>query len=73
MSPDKYEHLLAECDITSRQYSILKNAVIVTQQNGGTHKVVEIVCNKDEAAKLIGVTSQLYPDAISALSHFRSR
>jgi len=66
-SPGHYELFVAECDIRSREYSILKNAVVLKDQNSDEKRVIEILCDKEEAERLLDAAGRLYPKAIPAI------
>jgi hypothetical protein len=68
MSPEQYDLFVAECDITSPEYAILKNAVISHDGNSGSdRRTIEILCDKEDAFKLLETASRLYPDAVPAI------
>jgi hypothetical protein len=69
ITPERYELFLAECDITSREYTILKNGVISRDQSDGRdRRVIEILCDEDEATQLLDAAARLYPDAAPAIA-----
>ena len=59
MSPEQYELFVAECDIKSPEYSILKNA-IVSREDG---RAINLLCDENEAIQLLQAARQVYPDA----------
>ena len=70
MSSEDYELFVAECDITSREYTILKNSIVPSDQSdGGERKTIEILCDKDEAALLLEAAIRLYPKAAPAIAN----
>lgn len=67
MPVEHYDLLLAECDIASREYSILKNGLVLRTDNSGEKRVIEILCDKEEAEKLLDAASRLYPKAVPVI------
>jgi hypothetical protein len=69
MSQEHYDLFVAECDITSREYSILKNSIVVrNQETGEERRTIEILCDKEEADQLLDTATRLYPDAVPDIS-----
>lgn len=68
ISPERYDGFVAKCGIESREYSILKNGVVVRDQKSGEQRVIGILCDKVEAARLLYAASQLYPEAVPAIT-----
>jgi hypothetical protein len=66
MSPENYELFVAECDITSRDYMVLKNGV-VAREGTDTGRVVRILCDQDEAVGLLEIATRRYPEAVPAV------
>jgi hypothetical protein len=64
MIPEHYDAFVAKCDIASREYAILKNGVVVRNQKIGEQRVIGILCDKVEAARLLYAATLLYPEAI---------
>lgn len=64
MPPERYDPFVAKCDITSREYSILKNSLVFREQNGGEKRVIELVCETDEALTLLYAANRLCPEAV---------
>lgn len=68
MSPEDYDLFVAECDIKSPDYSILKNGVVAHDpQAGCDQRVIQILCNHEEAAQLLDAARRLYPKAMPAI------
>ena len=68
ISPEQYDLLVAECDIKSREYTILKNGVVARNiRDGVSRRIVEILCDEDEATELLKAARQFYPDAVPAI------
>jgi hypothetical protein len=69
MSPEHYDPFLIGCDIISPEYSILKNAVVVHDgQTGDDRRTIEILCDEEEAFKLLETASRLYPDVVPTIA-----
>lgn len=66
MSPEHYDLFVAECDITSREYSILKNGVVAREPKEDK-PVIEILCDKDEVDRLLDAAKRRYPEALPAI------
>jgi hypothetical protein len=65
MSQEHYDLFVAECDITSREYTILKNGIVTRdQQTGADRRTIEILCDREEADQLLDTATRLYPDAV---------
>jgi len=69
MSPEQYELFVAECDITSPEYSILKNAIVPRDGNPGYDgRAINLLCDKDEATQLLQAAERLYPNAAAPIA-----
>ncbi|MEX0805814.1 MAG: hypothetical protein WD688_21225 [Candidatus Binatia bacterium] len=68
MSPEHYELFVAECDITSREYSILKNSLVARDPAEPDRRTIKILCDKEEALQLLDAAKRLYPNAAPAIS-----
>lgn len=69
MSPEQYELFVAECDIKSPEYSILKNAIVLRDGDpayGG--RAISLLCDTDEATQLLQAARRLYPDAAASIA-----
>jgi hypothetical protein len=65
---DHYDRLLEKADISSREYEILKNGLIVHRPKGDHfERVVEISCGMEDTKKLLEVANRIYPDAVAAI------
>ena len=64
MNFSRYYRLLARCEMSSREYAIMKNSVLNHDREQG-HDVgmVTIVCEVGEAKMLLNHASRFYPDA----------
>jgi hypothetical protein len=68
MEPEHYDLFVAECDIKSREYSVLKNAVVAQDPNAGeSQRSIEILCDQEEARQLLDAASRVYPEAVPAI------
>jgi hypothetical protein len=56
-----YDGFVTKCDQSSREYTILKNGLVVRQENPGN--TVVVLCEMIEAQKLLILASKTYPDA----------
>ena len=69
ISLDHYDRFLEKCDASSREYEILKNALIVSHRKDGHYeRIIEIACEVAEAQMLLDIARRLYPDAVSAIA-----
>jgi hypothetical protein len=70
MFPEDYDLLVAECDITSREYTILKNGILTSDQSEDYEReTIEILCEKGEADLLLDAANRLYPQAAPAIAN----
>jgi hypothetical protein len=68
MPRDHYDLLAAECDITSREYSILKNNIVASGPEAGPdRRAIEILCDREEADLLLAAARRLFPAAAPAI------
>jgi hypothetical protein len=64
ISPKHYDPFLKECQINSREYAILKNTLVASSSNDGQEqRIIEILCDEDEATHLLDAANRLYPEA----------
>ena len=67
--PEHYDPFVAKCDLTTPEYSILKNAVIAHHgKPGADQRAIEIVCDKEQALNLLDTARRLYPDVLPAIA-----
>ena len=53
---EHYELFVAACDTTSREYTILKNAIILLSPGTNPNqRIVQFMCDEDEAHKLLRI------------------
>jgi len=69
MPPEHYDPFLARCDITSREYSILKNSPVIIEQSSDEKRVIEIRCEQDEALMLLYAAARHYPKALPIIKN----
>jgi len=68
MSLDHYDRFLEKCDMSSREYEILKNGLTESHRKDGHYeRIIEIACEVPEAQMLLAIARRLYPDAVSAI------
>jgi hypothetical protein len=67
MPPEHYDPLVGKCDSESPEYSTLINGMVVRHPDTGEKRVIEILCDKEEAVRLLDTASRLYPEAVPAL------
>ena len=69
MSPEHYEGFLDRCDVSSAEYSVLKNGVIALDQADGRHqRTIKILCDEETAVLLFDSATRLYPKAVAAIA-----
>jgi len=69
MHPEHYDPFLARCDLTSREYSILKNSPVFREQNGDEKRVIELLCEQDEALTLLYAATRHCPEAVPVIKN----
>ena len=67
LPPEHYDLFVAACEITSPEYTILKNNIAARHQNSDEQPTVEILCDMDEAKLLLETARRLYPEAVPFL------
>jgi hypothetical protein len=68
MRPEQYDLLVAECDITSPEYSVLKNGIVARDYpSGNGQRLITILCDEGEAMQLLNVAQHRYPDAAPSI------
>ena len=63
LPPEHYDLFVAACDITSPEYTVLKNNIVATEQSSEEPPTVDILCDFDEAKLLLETAKRVYPDA----------
>jgi hypothetical protein len=61
---EHYDLFVAGCEITSPEYTILKNNIVARHQNSDEQPTVEIMCDMEEAKLLLETARRLYPEAV---------
>lgn len=67
MFAERYDGFVARCDIASREYAILKDGVVIRDHTNDEQRVIGILCDKVEAARLLYAATLLYPEATPAI------
>jgi hypothetical protein len=69
MPRESYDLFVAELDITSREYSILKNNIVARDPKTGLdRRTLEILCDPEEAELLLAAANRLYPAAAPVIA-----
>jgi hypothetical protein len=68
MFAERYDGFVARCDIASREYAILKDGVIIRDHTSDEQRVIGILCDEADAARLRLVASLVYPEAVLAIT-----
>jgi hypothetical protein len=58
-----YDGFVDKCDQASREYAILKNALLIRRERE-QDRVAEICCTLEDADKLIVLAAEIHPDAV---------
>jgi len=65
---ERYEQLRDKCDPSSPELELLINACIDTRPKGKhIERIVQILCEKEQAIALLNLATRLCPDAIPAI------
>ena len=64
LPPEHYDLFVAACEITSLEYTILKNNIVARYQSSEEPPMIEIICDMDEAKLLLETARRLYPEAV---------
>jgi hypothetical protein len=68
IASEHYHPFLKECEISSREYVILKNVLFASSSNNGHgRRTIEILCDDDEAVHLLDAAVTLYPEAAQSI------
>jgi hypothetical protein len=74
MPREHYDIFAAELDITSREYSILKNNIAVGgPETGPARTTLEIICDDDEAELLLHAATRAFPAALPEIKEAINR
>jgi hypothetical protein len=64
LPPEHYDLFVAACEITSPEYTILKNNIVARDQSSDEPPMVEILCHMAEAKLLLEAARRVYPEAV---------
>jgi hypothetical protein len=64
LPPEHYDLFVAACEITSAEYTILKNNIVARDQKTEEPPMVEILCHLDEAMLLLEAARRVYAEAV---------
>jgi len=64
LPPEHYDLFVAACEITSPEYTILKNNMVARRQGSDEPPTVEIMCDMDEARLLLETAKGVYPEVV---------
>ena len=64
LSREDYDKFLASCDTSSWEHSILMNTIVPGQDE----PTIAIVCEKEEAVRLVHAAMHVYPPALTPVS-----
>ena len=67
LPPEHYDLFVAACEITSPEYTILKNNIVARHQSSEEPPMIEIMCDMEEAKLLLETARRLYPEAVPFL------
>jgi len=69
MTPEQYDGLLVHCGRSSPEYAILKNGLVIHQEDEGRdRRMISIMCEIAEAATLYTVATTLNPAIAIAIA-----
>jgi len=69
MSLPVYDAFIEKCDPASREYSILKNGVILRSSDGDhPARTMKILCTMEDADKLLFSASGVCPEAVEDIA-----
>jgi hypothetical protein len=69
LSREDYDKFLASCDTSSWEHSILMNTIVPGQDE----PTIAIVCEKEEAVRLVHAALRFYPPALTPISEALGR
>ena len=64
LPPEHYDLFVGALEITSAQYTILKNNLVARQQTSQEPPIVQVLCDLDEAKLLLEAAKRVYSDAM---------
>ena len=66
---EHYQLFIAACDTTSREYTILKNAIILLSSGiNPNQRIVQFMCDEDEAHKLLRIAGLVCHEVTGPIS-----
>jgi desulfoferrodoxin (superoxide reductase-like protein) len=66
---DRHDSFLERCPAGSREYEILKNAVVTHgQEDGHFIRTIHLLCKPKEVQMLLDFAVRFYPDAVSDIA-----
>jgi hypothetical protein len=70
MTPEQYDDgLLVQCGASSPEYAILKNGLVIHQEDEGrSHRMIAITCEIAEAAQLYAAATRFNPTIVTAIA-----
>jgi len=68
MFAERYDGFVARCDVASREYSILKDGVVIRDHTSEEERVIGILCDEVDAKRLLYVATLVYPEAVLAIT-----
>jgi hypothetical protein len=68
ISAEHYDALLANCDPSCLEYATLKNGTSIHyRKNGHELRIIEILCEVEQADAIFGLATKNCPDALPAI------
>ena len=67
MPLEHYDPFVAKCGSDSGEYSTLLNGMVVRHADTGEKQLIEILCDKREAIRLLDAADRLYPKAVPSI------
>jgi hypothetical protein len=64
---ESYLLCMTRCGIKSAEYITLKNGIV--SRDAGGHEVVEILCDRERAKKILETIAELCPEALPKIQH----
>ena len=70
MSLEHYNGLLAKCAVSEREYATMKNGIVMPDSGDAQSRKVAILCESDQAKRILDLVSQLCPEAAPDIKEF---
>lgn len=68
MPVEHYDLFTAELPINSREYTVMKNSIVARHPTSDPdRRVVQILCDEDEARGLLAAAERVYPAVVPSL------